>query len=102
MGRGFKAKAVVVRELNGIKIVFYDRQTIYVQNLADGLWHVFHRWWDEIGSYNSKWRQFRHLLFYEKQIDLKHCYHLAFRWDIMTKISDTAPDLSKLKIEERL
>lgn len=98
----FKAKAVIIRELNGIKIVFLNRNTIYVQELSNGRWHIFHIWYEPTGSYNGKWRQFRHLLLYEKGIDLRHCYRLAFRWDIRTQVTTTPPDLSKFKIEERI
>lgn len=97
MGR-FRADAVVIRHINNLKIVFYDHETIYV---SDGnKWYVFHRWFAPRGSYNGGWRQFRHLLFYEKNLDLNHCYHLAFRWEISTGIAKKEPDLTKFKIKE--
>ena len=99
MGK-FRAESVIIREVNDIKIVFYNHETIYVQN-DKGRWVIFHRWFPQRGSYNGGWRQFRHLLLYEKKIDLNHCYRLAFRWDIASQYASKAPDLSSVKIEER-
>ena len=99
MGR-FRAEAVIVREVNDAVIVFYNKESIYVKNVANGQWTVFHRWFAPRGSYNDGWRQFRHLLLYEKKISYAHCYRLAFRWDISSQIAKS-PDLSKFKIQER-
>lgn len=98
MGR-FRAKAVMVRRVNDLEIVFYNRETIYVGNM--GKWYIFHRWFAPRGSYNGGWRQFRHLLLYEKGLDLTHCYRLAFLHDIQAQIAGAPPDLSKFKIQER-
>lgn len=102
MAKYFRAKAVIVREIRatGLKIVFYDRENIYIHDDAHG-WYVFHRWFSPRGSYNGGWRQFRHLLLYEKKIDFNHCCRLAFRWDILSQRVNRPPELSKLKIEER-
>lgn len=101
MGR-FRADAVIIRKVNDVRIVFYNKESIYVQNQTDGKWTVFHRWFAPRGSYNNGWRQFRHLLLYEKKITHTHCYHLAFRWDILSQITTKVPDLSKFKIQERI
>ncbi len=98
MGR-FRADAVVVRDVNGIRIVFYNHESIYLRDEL-GNWTVFHRWFAPRGSYNGGWRQFRHLLLYEKKITSAHCFHLAFRWDILSQTTK-APDISNFKIEER-
>lgn len=98
MGR-FRADAVIIRDVNGIRIVFYNHENIYLRD-EGGSWTVFHRWFAPRGSYNGGWRQFRHLLLYEKQLTAAHCFHLAFRWDIPSQNS-TAPELSKFKIQER-
>lgn len=99
MGR-YKAKAVIIREVNGIKIVFYNHENIYVQS-SQGQWTVFHRWFPQKGSYNNGWRQFRHLLLYEKKITYNHCYRLAFRWEISSQANVREPDLSNINIEMR-
>lgn len=99
MGR-FRADVVIVRDINNLRIVFYDKESIYVR-AADGRWAVFHRWFAPRGSYNNGWRQFRHLLLYEKKITFEHCYRLAFRFDIPSQLVAKSPDLSKFKIQER-
>lgn len=101
MGR-YKAEAVIVKEVkrSGLKIIFYDERNIYVGDHQQG-WFVFHRWGAPLGSYGRGWQQFRHLLFYEKKINLRHCFRLAFRWDIPSQRVSRPPDLTKFKIEER-
>lgn len=99
MGR-FRADAVIVRDVNKIRIVFYNHESIYLRD-EHGNWTVFHRWFAPRGSYNSGWRQFRHLLLYEKKLTSTHCFHLAFRWEILSQ-NAKEPDISKFKIEERI
>lgn len=96
----YKAEAVIIRELNGIKIVFYDQETIYVRG-ARNEWIIFHRWFAPRGSYNKNWRPFRCKLLYRKNIDMAQCYRLAFQHDISAQRANREPDLSKFKIEER-
>lgn len=96
----YKAKAVVIRDLNGIRIVFYDRETIYVRD-EQGNWVIFHRWFAPKGSYNNSWRAFRYKLFYEKKISSAHCYRLAFQHDIVAQRALHEPNLSKFKVEVR-
>lgn len=96
----YKAKAVVIRELNGIKIVFYDHETIYVMD-KNGEWIIFHRWYTNRGFYNHSWRPFRYKMFTQKNLTIEHCYHMAFQHDIVVQTARKAPDLSKFKIEVR-
>jgi len=96
----YKAKAVIIKQTENLKIVFYNHESIYVEDKKQG-WVVFHRWFAPRGSYNGGWRQFRHLLLYEKKPTLIHCYHLAFRYDIQVQKVRGCPDLSKFKIQER-
>lgn len=101
--RGYKAKAIIIRETlpSGFKIIFYDSKNIFVYEPRRG-WTVFHRWFAGLGSYNGGWRQFRHLLLYNKFIDYDHCYRLANRLGISSQIVSGPPDLSKCKTEERV
>lgn len=96
----YKANAVIIREVNGLKIVFYDHETIYVRD-ADGRWFVFHRWFTPRGSYNANWRPFRYKLLYQKNLTINRCYQLAFQHDIIGQSSGGVPDLSKFKVEVR-
>ena len=97
-GKGaFEATAIRVKEVGSIKIVFYSKEAIYVQS-KEGVWVVFHRYGAGKGSYNGGWRQFRHLLFYEKTLDFAHCHRLAFRFDIQSQVS-RSPNLEGKAVE---
>lgn len=96
----FKADAVIIREVNGLKIVFYDKESIYVRD-ADGRWVVFHRWFTPRGTYNADWRPFRYKMLYQKNLTLNRCYQIAFQHDIVVQSSGGVPDLSKSKIQVR-
>lgn len=100
MGR-FRAEAVIVKRVNDLTIIFYDKENIYIKD-ANHEWTVFHRWFAPRGSYMGGWKQFRNLLLYEKRITFDHCYRLAFRWDIQSRANVRPPDLSKLKTVERI
>jgi hypothetical protein len=97
----FRAEAVIVKRVKDLTIVFYDKEHIFIKDSNHG-WTVFHRWYAPLGSYNGGWRQFRHLLLYEKNITYNHCYRLAFRWEIQSMANVKEPDLSKFKIQERI
>ena len=96
----FRANAVIVREVNGLRIVFYNQETIYVQD-ENKQWTIFHRWFAPRGSYNAGWRPFRYKLLYQKKLDINHCYRLAFQHDISVQRAIHAPDMSKFKTEVR-
>lgn len=100
MGR-FRAEAVIVKRVDDLTIVFYDKENIYIKDDNHG-WTVFHRWFAPKGSYTGGWQQFRHLLLYEKKITFDHCYRLAFRYDIPSQASVRPPKLNDLKIVERI
>lgn len=99
MGK-FRAEAVIIREVNGIKIIFYNHETIYVQD-TNGRWVIFHRWFAGRGSYYKGWHQFRDRVMQKKRLDLAECYRLAFQYDVQTKNALTEPDLSNFKVEMR-
>lgn len=99
MGR-YKADAVIIRRVGDLTIVFYDKENIFVKDNKHG-WTVFHRWFAPRGSYNGGWRQFRHLLLYNKSITYNHCYRLAFRFEIQSVANVKGPELSNIKITER-
>lgn len=103
MGK-FKAKAIIVKEVRrtGLRIIFYNSETIYVQDSQNG-WAVFHRWGSPHNKYyNTCWKNFRHLLLTEKTIDIKRCYRLAFQWDVSSQKANRGPDLSNFNVEERI
>lgn len=95
----FKSEAVKVRYVDDLTIVFFNGESIYIHDKLQG-WVVFHRWFAPRGSYVNSWRNFRRLLLREKHLTLSHCYRIAFAYDIPVQRAK-APDLSKVKIEER-
>lgn len=99
MGR-FRAEAVTIRRVDDLTIVFYDHKNIFIKDGRNG-WTVFHRWYAPLGSYNGGWRQFRHLLLYERNITFNHCYRLAFRYDIQHMANVDGPNLDNKPIIER-
>lgn len=100
MGR--KRNAIVIKEIKktGLTIVFYDSKSIYIFNKEFG-WSVFHRWGAPLGSYRS-WRKFRHLMWYAKRIDYRHCFRLAFRYDISSQKAKKGPILDENSVIERI
>lgn len=102
MARYFSHEAVIVKEVKrtGLKIIFYNRESIYIYNSTNG-WTVFHRWFAPRGSYKG-WVRFRELLLREKNVDYNHCFKLAFQRDIPSQSVAKGPDLSSFKVEERI
>jgi len=94
----FRAEAVIVKHVNNIEIVFYNKETIYVKN--GDRWVIFHRWFAPKGSYKD-WEIFKHLLLSSKHADLTYCYEKALCYEISSQLASRPPDLSKVKIDER-
>lgn len=99
MGR-FRANAITIREVNGLSIVFYDSQSIYVMG-KDGYAVVFHRWWAPRGSYGhgTNWSAFRRGLMETKHINLAYCYELAATWEIQFTAARGWPNLEGKKVK---
>lgn len=98
----FKSNAILAKAVNDVIIIFWDRESIYVQNTRNGQWTLFHRYFAPRGSYNRGWRQFRHLLLYEwDHLTYAHCYRLAFRLEILSKVVAKGPDLTGKEITRR-
>ena len=95
MGR-FRAKAVKVRKIDDVTIIFQGPRSIWVG--WNGNWSIFHRWGAPLGSYDNGWRQFRHLLYYEKHPDIWHIYKLADKFDIPYVAAKKEPDFIKSKV----
>lgn len=93
----FRAKSIIVRQINNIEIVFYDSKSIYVRS-EYGVWIVFHRWFAGSGSYIKGWKQFRHLLLYVDGVDFAYCHRKAFQLDIPSQVSKK-PDLEGKTVE---
>lgn len=98
MGR-FRAKSIVVRRVNDLTIVFYNKETIYVTDDAHK-WTIFHRWYAPLGFYGKNWKPFRRLLRVEKEITFNHCYRLAFKYDIQSMANVKPPNLHSKHVVE--
>ena len=99
MGK-FRAEGVRVKHINNITIVFYNKETIYVQT-DYGIWIAFHRWFAPKGSYRE-WEQFKHLLTYKKKITLGYIYEKALQYDIQSQVATRVPDLEQIKKEKKV
>lgn len=93
----YRAKAIIVRQINNIEIVFYDSKSIYVKS-EYGVWIVFHRWFAGAGSYIKGWKQFRHLLMYVDSVDFAYCHRKAFQLDVPSQVSKK-PELEGKTVE---
>lgn len=79
MGR-YKSKCVWVREIEGGRVVFKDRETIWLIN-DEGANIVFHRWWAPRGSY-APWREFRRKLWRNKNLTADTCIFYAVKFGV--------------------
>lgn len=100
MGR-FRAEAIVIKKVDDLTIVFYDRERIYIKDKSHG-WTLFHRYYTQLGFYGSCWKPFRKLLMVEKRITFNHCYRLAFRYDIQSRAGVKPPNLEGRATVERI
>ena len=96
-----RATTIVVRELDAVRVVFFNHETIYVLDRATERWHCFHRWFGGSGSYVNGWKPFRHLMFYERGLDIAHCYRLAFRYEINSQVARAGPNLDGRAVDIR-
>lgn len=79
MGR-FKAEAILVRELEELTIIFYDKESIYVYPKKEKWGTIFNRW--GVFQYGD-WQDFRRRLMRKKHLDLRGCYELALKYEIL-------------------
>lgn len=82
MGR-YRAEGIIIRELDEVKIIFWDSQTIYVYDHA-GRGIAFHRWFAPRGSYGEYWQAFRQRMMRGKGLTLAGCCGIATRYGVQT------------------
>lgn len=97
MGR-FRAERVIVREIDGMEVIFWDGFSIYVT--TSNITYVFHRWYAPKGSYNA-WRKFRHLLMHRHHLTLGAACRLANRYGILATCSDAKLNWDGKRVEVR-
>lgn len=81
MGR-FHAEKIIVREIGGMEIVFWDKYSIYVKDATHCF--VFHRWYAPRGSY-GEWKKFKQLLLQRRHLQLVDVFELADKHGILFK-----------------
>lgn len=105
----FKAEGVIVRELEQLTIIFWDRESIWVVT-KDGQRVIFHRWFAPRGSYcgrgdsRVRWRDFRRKMLRNRHpyglrsqsLSLIDCCKLANECGVLIKSTDR-----ELKLEGR-
>lgn len=88
---------VLIREVDGLKIVIYDERTVYIKK---GLTtYCFHRWFmRKRGFYTQHFKPFVWVLRNNRHLDLQDIIRLAYRHDLVIQ-SGHIPDLSEKKIK---
>lgn len=85
MAKGWKAEAVIVRELPEITIVFLNSESIYAFPKDGGRGSVFHKWWAPLGFYTAEWGDFRRKMLRNKNLTIRDCYRLANRHEVVAQ-----------------
>ena len=95
----YQRKKIVVRELkSGIRIILFDKETIYVQ--SNGLTCAFHRWdVKKKNYYMNNWRPFRDRMRKYKTLSLYDCYRLAEQFDVSTMVLGRKLELKEEEVE---
>lgn len=98
----FKSKGVIVRDLEDVKIIFWNPHCIYVLDKKGiKMNYVFHRYGSPIGFYTNNWKKFRWNLMWLKKLDLNKCVRIANRFDVLYYATIRELDLDKVKVIKR-
>lgn len=88
-----KKKTITVRQVDGLQIVFYDTETVYVCH-RNGI-NLYHTWFlPKDGVYYEHIRYFRRALLELKEPTLTHINHLAYRHGLVISAVEKLPDLT--------
>lgn len=98
MGR-FLAERVIVRRVDDLEIVFWDKYSIYVE--WPGFRYVFHRWYPPKGTYDE-WRKFRQLLLRRKSLTSRDVFELANAHEVLFRYADGTLEWNKKPVEVRI
>lgn len=97
MGK-FKAAGVLVREINGLKLIFMPTQTIYVHNTRTKMTYCIHHWFHNRNGYHrNHWQYIDYALKYNQQITLDGIFRTAARHDATIQ-HGRLPDLANKTI----
>lgn len=94
----FVAEAIDVRKTNGLEIVFYDHQSVAINNGTTTVW--FHHWFHSPRGYHANcYGRFTRALKNHRKISLAYIYELAQRYDVSWQYG-RRPDLTNKPIKE--
>lgn len=97
MGK-FRAAGVLIREINGIRLIFMPTQTIYVQNTRTKLTYCIHHWFYNRNNYHrNHWQYIDYALKYNQKITLDKVFKIAAKHDATIQ-GGRLPDLSGQKV----
>ena len=91
MGR-FKKERITIKRFEGFEIIFYDRETIWIQRDHSIQRVIYHRWFGPRYSYGS-WRAFDKALHEATYLSPVRIAQLAHRYNISWHQTTRAPNL---------
>ena len=93
----FRAEEVAIRENGSLKIVFLDKETIYLVDTVRKVNYIFHRWFAPRKSYET-WRSFRNALWKSNHKQIGWYFEEAATWKIPFTTSFRPVNLEGKKI----
>ncbi len=95
----YRADGIVVREVNGLKIVFWSDQSVYIKTNI-GLVYCFHHWyWTKDHYHKNHWRYFVWALKYNQEVTIDKAFEIARRHEVTVQ-GGRMPDLTNKKLVE--
>lgn len=99
MGR-YKKEAVIIRRFKDFDIIFYDRETIWIERSHSIQRVIYHRWFGPLGTYGA-WKTFSDLLAKRVYLTPVRIAQLANRYGISWHQTTRAPNLNGKPIKTR-
>lgn len=96
----YRSEAVTIRKVDGLKIVFYDKESIYVYT-DDRHAFIFHRWFAQRGSYKQYWHAFRKRIWEKQRVSIPWLFELAAAHDVQVTQTCRPLDLEGRKVKYR-
>lgn len=97
----FRSEAIIVRKVDGLRIIFWDSESIYVY-YDKGKGVIFQKWeHHDRRYYTDYWKDFRRRLLQRKHLTLLQVHEMAAEYDVIATHTLRELDLSKEKVEYR-
>lgn len=94
----FRAKVVTIKELEDVRIIFWDKETIYLIDKKRNCRYIFHRWFSPRASYGA-WNAFRTSLWSSKHNQLGWYFEQAANWEICSTFTTRRLDLNEKEVK---